>query len=149
MPPVIRKLQLQSATLAAAASISAHEGREQDIGTAAGDRRPPSALFFERYLRVRGHTAPQSTVFAGFCCMITLRPGPRSAAHDATDGAAILKQDGGFSRHLARDGTFVNDDARSQWKDVKVEMVLLEYLRRVKWVDDLGMCARWMLSAVG
>ena len=81
VPPIIRKLQLQSATLAAAASISAHDGREQDIGTAAGDRRPPSALFFERYLRVRGHAAPQSTVFCWFLLHdhTASRPKKRSA----------------------------------------------------------------------
>jgi hypothetical protein len=49
VPPVIRKLQLQSVTLAAvAADMSAHDKREQDFGNATGDRRPLSVLFNER-----------------------------------------------------------------------------------------------------
>jgi len=48
-PPVIRKLQLQSAALAeAAASVSTIVGREEEIGGAVGDRRPRSLLYSPR-----------------------------------------------------------------------------------------------------
>ena len=48
VPPVIRKLQMQSAALAAAAaaSIPANVGREEDGG--AGDRRPRPPLYSPR-----------------------------------------------------------------------------------------------------
>ena len=52
MPPVIRKLQQQSATLAsaaAAATVPAFGIRDQDVVCAAGDRRPRSASLSSRF----------------------------------------------------------------------------------------------------